>query len=288
MLMVNDAIQTEENKQINQLNLEGIDDSFSVYLFKKWTPLLILLAGAIAYSYYRFQQLGLWGSLLIAIYAISFLEKRFDKRLYSAFAKANNFNFNENGVEINPSGSIFNIGREIKFSDMVTGSYDQWPLLLYIYSYSIGYGKNKHTSTQTVMSIAFNCKLPSFMMQKPTSDSEIFKEFYDEIAKKFGGLQRVSLEGNFDKHFSVWINPGTQDDVLSILTPDVMELLLGLDQYEVELTKEGTLYIYSAKDITKKQQLKDMYSVVQTIIPKIARHVALQKNMANANSITKV
>ena len=277
--MENNQTQTMPNTQSNELELDRIDSSFSLYLIKHWSPLLLLLLIAIIYSSYVYHFKGFEYSLVAAFFLVYNIKKRFTGNLYSAFAKANNFEFVKNGVLENMSDDIFSFGDNRKITDMVKGSYQGWPLLLYIYTYTSGSGKNRSTTSETILSIEFNQKLPTFELLDNTRVSRLFNGVADVMIEHYGGQQRLSLEGGFDTHFTTWINPDTQDDVLSILTPDVMELLLGLDKYSIELSNSGTLYAYNNKLITNKQDLKEIYSVIRTIIPKIARHVQMQKQL---------
>ncbi len=42
------------------------------------------------------------------------------------------------------------------------------------------------------------------------------------------GLQKISLEGNFDSSYDTYIVPNSQDDALSLLTPDVMQDVMAI------------------------------------------------------------
>ena len=58
-----------------------------------------------------------------------------------------------------------------------------------------------------------------------------------------------------------------------------MEMLIGLDKYEVEMAENGNLYVYCPDYITKKQSLIDIYQIIEAITPKIGRYAVRQKTL---------
>jgi hypothetical protein len=69
---------------------------------------------------------------------------------------------------------------------------------------------------------------------------------------------------------------------LSILTPDVMQILIGLDKYELELTDNGIFYVYCHGYITKKQALIDIYKIVEAVTPRIGRYATREQVLNSA------
>jgi len=263
------------------VNLDGVASGFSAYLRKKWWAFLLILVLTIGLAFIN-PIMG----LAVLIIGTFFMKQLYENVLFQAFANTNHFSFARSG-QIEASGLIFDIGNSRRFSDIVTGQYLQWPLLLFIYTYTIGYGRDSHTYNRAVMAIKFSVSLPAFVLRRHKFLGNLTDE--GESLKKYSYSQKVNLEGDFNKHFEVYIRPNTQDNVLAILTPDVMNMLIGLDKYEVELTDSGTLYVYSHDLITKKQDLVDIYSIVEAIIPKLSRHANMQKELntlATANQST--
>ena len=56
-------------------------------------------------------------------------------------------------------------------------------------------------------------------------------------AALFDASQKVSLEGDFNKHFQLFVPPSNATFVLSVLSPDVMHTLMtSSDRYDVQLS----------------------------------------------------
>lgn len=65
--------------------------------------------------------------------------------------------------------------------------------------------------------------------------------------RRFSTQQRLSLEGDFDRTFTLYCPRGYETDALYIFTPDLMALMLDLaSDCEAELI-DGSLVLYSAK-----------------------------------------
>lgn len=53
------------------------------------------------------------------------------------------------------------------------------------------------------------------------------------------GVERVSLEGEFDRHFTVYVPDGYQRDALQLLTPDVMAVLIDHGRrWDIEIVED--------------------------------------------------
>lgn len=105
-----------------------------------------------------------------------------------------------------------------------------------------------------------------------------------ESLKSSGYTEKIELEGDFSDHFQVYIILNSQIEVLTILTPDIMEILKALDKYEVELTNAGMLYVYCRGYITKKQSLLDLYKIIESVTVSIGRYALRQKQLHQNSS----
>jgi hypothetical protein len=252
------------------VSLDGVESSFSDYLVHKWyilVAIIILMGG--------FFLVNPVISIVILVAGSYYFKSAYENNLFAAFAKANNFNYDHNGGIGPQAGLIFTIGHSQKSQDLVSGNYKNWPFQLYIYDYTVGYGRDQHTYNRAVFSVNFSITTPVFLLRRHKRFPILTEE--GESLKSHGYTQKLGLEGNFDDHFQVFIQPNSQVEVLTVLTPNVMEVLLSLDKYEIELTANGVLYIYTPKYITKKQELIEVYQIVEALTDTISHFVEQQK-----------
>jgi hypothetical protein len=194
--------------------------------------------------------------------------------IFWTFAATNNFQFIEDGIVDGQTGYIFSIGFGSEFTDIVFGIYRYWQFCAFIYEYSLTQDEDSRRFSRTVLVINFEYELPSFVLRKHVL-LQVF-ENENESLQLNGYTEIIHLEANVDKYFRVHINADTQIEVLSILTPDVMELVLELNKFEIELTLDGKLYVYNHKVLKSKQRLQDTFSIVASLVPKIEAYSARQ------------
>jgi len=258
----------------NAPSLENVEGGYVTFIRKRWWAVIIAIVLAVAVSF-----VNPFFCIVILVFAISLVKFLYENALFKAFAATNNFSYQKKSELLPNKGIIFGIGHSQKYEDVVDGMYKKWPLSLFLYGYTIGYGRDSHRYDRAVLSINFSTSSPAFVLRRH-SVLQILKD-EGESLKQNGYSQEVNLEGDFSKHFNVYIRPNTQDDVLSILTPDKMEVLKALDKYELELTENGFLYVYCHGYITKKKNLIDMFSIVEAIIPKIGMDVDRERVIQN-------
>lgn len=79
------------------------------------------------------------------------------------------------------------------------------------------------------------------------------------------GHQQLSLEGNFDDYFRLYVPPGYEQDALYIFTPDVMAMLIDtLHTFDIEIV-DNILYIYQrgAFNLTDPNEIQRILALVE-------------------------
>jgi len=263
---------------ISNVSFKGVESSFNIFLLKRWWLILLGLAASVgmAAGLEQANTDPLYGVIPLVL-VLAYLKKVYEYRLFAQFAKVNNYTYSKKGTLEGQTGQIFSLGHSQKYSDIVSGQYASWAFLLFMYKYTIGYGRGSTTYRRAVISVNFNTPLPTFVLRRHKVLQMLEEE--GESLKRSGYSEKVNLEGDFNKHFEVYIKPGTQDDVLSILAPDVMETLIGLDKYEIEMTSNGTFYVYCHGYLTKKQSLINIYTILGRVTTTIGRYANREREL---------
>jgi len=255
-----------------ELNLDKVPATLTAYIISKFIFALIIVVIAVASSIVN-PLLGiiiLGTSLLVA-------KSLYEKSLFKAFAVSNNFDFQSNGIVPPQTGHLFFIGNSNKIYDVISGTYANRNFLLFLYTYDIGYGRNRQSYHRVVLTVSYGVNLPTFILRR-TKTHALINDEGDKI-KANGYTEKLNLEGDFNKNFDVFIPQNSEQDVLTILTPDIMQLLLPLNKYELELTPNGDFYLYTFKFITNKKELVEIYKIFEAISIKIGNQAELQKNL---------
>ena len=80
----------------------------------------------------------------------------------------------------------------------------------------------------TVFEAELQRTVPHLIFDSRSGKRRQFKNIYLQS-------QRISLEGNFDRYFDMYSPEHYQIDTLSFITPEVMQAMLSLKQYDIEL-----------------------------------------------------
>jgi hypothetical protein len=265
------------------LNMDKVPANLTSYIKSRFIISLLVVIVAAGLSIFN----PIFAVIIIGIF-IAIAKSVYENTIFKAFANSNNFDYQKKGIVPTQTGHLFFVGNSNKISDVISGNYSNRQFLFFLYSYDIGYGKNRRSYHRAVLTISYGVNLPTFIMRR-SGIKALLEEEGDKI-KSNGYTERLQLEGDFNKHFEVFIPKDTEQDVLTILTPDILELLLPLDKYEIELTPSGDFYLYTFKYITKKQELIDIYRIVEAINIKIGNQAELQKHVlkqiVRANTLT--
>lgn len=269
-------IRTDSSNDKNNIPKTSVaSTSYSYLLRDKWniaTLIAVLIAGFIIGFYVN----PLFGAALILAGLISLKYFR-QPDIFKTFAEVNNFNYQKQGKVADQIGIIFYIGYNGEYQNIVYGNYKDWVFLLFLYYYTILDGNNEKTYCRTVLSLDFMMELPAFVLRKHKLLQEIENE--GESLKVNNYTEKIDLEGDFNDYFQVYIRPDSQDDVLTLLTPDVMQILIRLEKYEIEMTDLGVFYIYARGAIKKEKDLNDIYVIVEALAVKVGATVKRKQEL---------
>jgi hypothetical protein len=85
--------------------------------------------------------------------------------------------------------------------------------------------------------------------------------------------QKLSLEGDFDKYFTLYAPKGYERDALYVFTPDLMALFIDeVSTFDGEIV-DNQLFIYGEQkfDLTNQAQLERIFQIIETVGTKAIR-----------------
>jgi hypothetical protein len=156
------------------------------------------------------------------------------------FARQNGMTFTP--YQVNPSypGAIFQIGDSRQAVDHLVSTTGRF-FDIGNYRYTTGSGKNRSTRTWGFMAFHLDRKLPNMVL-----DSKANNGFFGtNLPATFDKNQILSLEGDFDKYFTLYCPKAYERDALYIFTPDLMALLIDeAAPFDVEIVDDW-MFVYS-------------------------------------------
>ncbi|WP_458040141.1 MULTISPECIES: hypothetical protein [Bacteria] len=142
-------------------------------------------------------------------------------------------------------GMIFSQGDSRSARDLVRGAQPRF-VEFANYRYVTGSGKNQSTHKWGYVAIKLDVPLPHILLDAVGNNGL----FGSNLPTSFDRDQRLSLEGDFDKYFSLFCPRGYERDALYLFTPDIMARFIdNAAELDVEIVDDW-LFLYAKRDLS--------------------------------------
>ncbi|MEO6532075.1 MAG: hypothetical protein ABIO06_00720 [Pseudolysinimonas sp.] len=177
------------------------------------------------------------------------------------FATANGMLFRPMDFPPAYPGEIFHIGR----NPVVTEHLETSGRFLDIgnFSYITGSGKSQTTHNWGFLALYLDRAMPNIVLDAKANNSLFSSNLPIALDRK----QILHLEGDFDKHFSLYCPAEYEQDALYIFTPDLMALLIDeASPFDVELVDQW-MFVYSSFPfaLTDPAVLERLFTIADTV-----------------------
>lgn len=185
------------------------------------------------------------------------------------FAKVNNFNFSPINTTPEKDGIMFNVGRSHTSYEILNGNVGN-EFELANHRYVVGSGKDSKVIERGYLMIRLDRKLPNMVLDSKKNNTNIFGVSISNLPVILNKKQILSLEGDFDSHFTLYAPNDYERDALYIFTPDLMALFIDKSgDFDAEII-DDKLYIYSEKafDLLNLETIKRLFHIIGTVMTK--------------------
>ncbi|MGL3148724.1 hypothetical protein ACSS7Z_00045 [Microbacterium sp. A82] len=159
----------------------------------------------------------------------------------SQFAAANNMTYEDRINDPQLPGMIFNIGRS-RHSDRLVRGHSPRFVEFGNYQYTTGLGKHSTTHSWGYVAVKLDVPLPNIVLDALGNNG-----FGTNLPASFQKEQRLSLEGDFDRYFTLYCPEGYEADALYLFTPDIMARFVdNAAQLDVEIVDDW-LFLYTKR-----------------------------------------
>ncbi|MGM7670613.1 hypothetical protein [Microbacterium sp. A93] len=160
----------------------------------------------------------------------------------SQFAAANNMTYEDQIKDPALPGMIFSLGSSRQSARLVRGSSPRF-VEFGNYQYTTGSGKNSTTHKWGYVAVRLDVPLPNIVLDALGNNG-----FGTNLPASFRKEQHLSLEGDFDKYFSLYCPQGYEQDALYLFTPDIMARFVdNAAQLDVEIVDDW-LFLYTRRE----------------------------------------
>ena len=133
------------------------------------------------------------------------------------------------------------------------------------HQYTTGSGKSKHTTPVMFVAVDMPKTLPHVAIDRNNNSFNVGDDFERS--------QRYSMEGDFDKYFTVYCPKGYERDLLYFLTPELMQALVEMHKdYDVEIIGKK-LYFYQGGNKTyTAESLQAVFKLINLVGGEVAEN----------------
>lgn len=184
------------------------------------------------------------------------------------FARANGMIFEPYGGSPSYPGMIFDIGSSRHVGEHVTGRDGRF-FDYGSYFYTTGSGKSRQSHDWGYLAFRLDRRLPQMVLDAQANNGILAST----LPAAFNRDQRLSLEGDFDRHFRLYCPSEYERDALYVFTPDLMALLIDeVSAFDVEIVDDW-MFVYSTVRFSLETPAvhERMMQIMQTVGAKTVR-----------------
>ncbi|GGH51327.1 hypothetical protein [Microbacterium album] len=235
---------------------------------------MISVASSMARSGFGFGAVTLLPGLFVVAAIVFIIARQFGgankERRYRLhrFAQANAMTYLPVLNAPKLPGMIFRLGSQRRATDLLRGERPRF-VEFANYRYTTGSGKDSKTHTWGYVAIHLDTPLPHIVLDARGNNSL----FGSNLPATFDRGQRLSLEGDFDRHFTLYCPQGYERDALYLFTPDIMARFMdNAGQLDVEIVDDW-LFLYTKRQVstTDPATWAWLFSVVSALMDKLAQ-----------------
>lgn len=220
-------------------------------------PVLLWSAQSVIvlFWFFAFALLGFGAQLLYVI-----REGRKVMRL-RGFAQDNNFSYFAES-KAKEHGIYSTAGNNQAYTDCLLGQYNGKAISISNFHYVTGSGKSRSEHTVGIIDVMLKTPIPNILLD--SNKNNLFDGL--NISGIINDNQKCSLEGDFDKYFTLYAPKDYQRDVLYFLTPELMALLVEkATDYDIETTGDLLKFYKPGGFNFNEESLSTMFALIDSL-----------------------
>jgi hypothetical protein len=249
-------------------NIQGqvLVKSFKTLQGVAWPVSIILILSLAAYV--QSMSLVLFLALPIAVfygfYLDTIISDRKDK-MWEHFAAANNWQYDASAASLDNIPPSYNYGTDGGMSTVVMALINNIPMNIFSFTRLNEINGKGLPHDYTAVRVPLPAAVPHIVLFNDHT--------HMRVQTGFDQAQKVQLEGNFNSYFTMEIEAGTQVDALTIITPDVMQVMIADESHEDIEIAGRALYFVVASDKRDALTVKQLLTSAAALTPQIIENL---------------
>lgn len=264
--------------KVQDINFSALDqiqkDTLTV---KDWAIISLMLVVPLVLSIFdaRFMLLILPGLIGFFVYGFAAQNnlRRHNEVATQIFAMDNGFNYTptfSDDFKTEP-GTLFVHGQSKKAAHIITGEFVGFPFTLFRYEYATGSGRSRRDFDAEVMEITLPRVLPHMVIDSLVEDGN---GNFSTLPIEFAKDQKIDLEGDFYKYFSIYAPDQYGISALTIIAPDAMDSLIrNAALCDIEII-DNKLYFYWPAVAVFAGDYEKTFHTVEEVLKEISKKLS--------------
>lgn len=180
----------------------------------------------------------------------------------AAFARVNLLSYEPQSAVPRYPGAIFSAGTSREAFDRLTSTEGRTVEIGNV-AYLIPAGRSTTTRTWGYIAIRLDRSLPHILLESTAYGQNTAGALPIAVDR----TQRLNLEGDFDRFFTLYCPDGFQTDALYLLAPDLMALLVDhVADFDVEIVDDW-LFVYSPTDFSSagEAEYRRLFAIIDML-----------------------
>lgn len=231
-----------------------------------------LIARTASYSFVASMLFAVFGLFIaVALWRVRCASQRAIRRhvRFAEFAEKSGLHYEPIGQQSAIGmGLIFDVGHSRKYRGVLSYESDgKRTLEIGRYQYTVGSGKHQATYYWRYAAVRMARKLPHMVLDSTHNNAKLFgKALLSNLPTILPNSQRVSLEGDFNDHFTLYAPKEYNVDARYILTPDVMAALIdSSSEFDVEIVDDVVFFYTPTTDKADSKVLGELFAVLDVV-----------------------
>ncbi|WCM55666.1 hypothetical protein [Microbacterium sp. EF45047] len=175
---------------------------------------------------------------------LSWRRRREQRYRIARFAAANNMVYEDRIADPQLPGMIFQHGSGRMSTSLVRGFHPRF-VEFGNYQYTVKHGKSSTTYHWGYVAVRLDVPLPNIVLDAVGNNT-----LGSNLPASFSKDQRLSLEGDFDRYFTLYCPRGYEQDALYLFTPDIMARFIDhAAELDVEIVDDW-MFLYMRRPVS--------------------------------------
>lgn len=187
------------------------------------------------------------------------------------FAESNGFTYRQTTSNPPYEGMIFGVGDNRRAYDQLSCQSSNCFFEIANYTYTKGSGDDQERFYYGYIIIKLERNMPHMVLDSNKNNAKFFGINLSNLPIAFDKNQKLSLEGDFNEHFTLYAPKEYERDALYVFTPNLMALFIDESgYYDAEIIEDG-LFIYSNNtfNLLDEKVLQRIFKIINTVGAKL-------------------